>query len=331
MSSITSTTPPQVTPSISTGIMGGVPAISAEEQAYLDALNPDKQTKVDEDAIRRSQTDAFQAEIDALNAIYAEQKRQATIAGMGRLGSEGAIQARRGLLGSSFGTAQTAGVTSQNTAEQKAIDAEQAAKIAVVMGNMRKATADEIAAKRKAVTEGSEATIKYLKEKGDRTKQRTSDIVKSLIAGDVEPTEDDINTMAKELGVAPEILKTQYITAQKEQKAKEVKAEQEAKKVQSELDTELSTRLKNKADLTKPFSSGGYNYQYDPQTGNYTKTESRSVSGEKNQTVTEIESQAKADLYQTIAENPGLTIKELVPKFPELKIEDIQQILDTLE
>ena len=71
---------------------------------------------------RTAATQKFQGEIDALNQVYAQQKQAETQAGLGRVGSTTAVEARRGLIGSDFGTALTDTQNTANTTAQQAID-----------------------------------------------------------------------------------------------------------------------------------------------------------------------------------------------------------------
>jgi len=266
----------------------GVPGKTEDEIAYEEAQRQ-KMSEPDENAIRAQQMALFQKEIDALNAVYANQRLEATQRGMGRLGSDAAIQARRGLLGSSFGAAQTEAVTGQNVQEQNAIDAERNAKIQVVYGNMRKSVADEIAAKREAISKGADAAIEYYKGKIDRTNSRVSNFVKDLVTSGVEAGDQELQDAAKQLGVDVSVIKSQYATAKKDAEAAAQKAQLESKQIQSKLDTELSQRLKNNADLSKPLEAGGYLFQYNPQDGTYSQIgEARSTASPKGESAADI-------------------------------------------
>jgi hypothetical protein len=291
--SISTATPAStgITSAVGTGVtIPGIPEKTADEIAYEEAMRG-KLAQPDENAIRAQQMEQFQKEIDALNAVYANQKLEATQRGMGRLGSDAAIQARRGLLGSSFGGAQTEAITGQNTQEQNAIDAEKNAKIQTIMGNMRKSVADEITAKRKAISEGADAAVEYYKGKIDRTNSRVSNFVKDLVTSGVEAGDEQLNDAAKQLGVDVSVIKNQYASAKKTAEEEATKKKQTADKLQSELDTELSTRLKNKADLNKPLEAGGYIFQYNPQDGTYSQIgESRSTSAPKGESAADIKS-----------------------------------------
>lgn len=145
-------------------------ALRLERERQGSSYMSDANQNVDENTIRQNVLNKFQAEIDALNRIYAEKKSEERRRGEGRLGSDAAIQARRGLLGSTFGTAQTRGVENLNAEAQSAIDSEQAVMISSIMTKVNQDVADEVAAKTKARQEGAEKYIKFLEESADRAK-----------------------------------------------------------------------------------------------------------------------------------------------------------------
>lgn len=113
MPGVQSTTPS--TPVVPTQPSGSVASILGDmgagdnfyNQYYQDQLAT-YNAPIDETAIRKQKESEFQSQIDAINAVYADKLRQERTTGQGRLGSGRAIQARSGLIGSDFGTAQTA-------------------------------------------------------------------------------------------------------------------------------------------------------------------------------------------------------------------------------
>jgi hypothetical protein len=313
---------------------GGIADMTEEERAILNRMNPENFEQVDEEAVRRNQLALYQAEIDAQNGIYAEQKRQATLGGLGRLGSEGAIQARRGLLGSSFGTAQTAGVEAQNVAEQKAIDSENMAKIATIMGNMRKSVSDEITNKRKAITDTNESYIKYLSTKGETKKRIATSTIDSILQSGATVTQDELDEMAKEIGVDPVTFRKEYLKGKNEAESAAAKAEEDRKLTESKLSTELINRQKTGKDIYAPFEEGGYIYEYNSD-GTFKKIEdARSVNGNNggnNYDSKTIPKDVKADLITTITSNKKAKFSEIAEAFPEVDTKYLQEVIDSLQ
>jgi hypothetical protein len=180
----------------------------SKQEADL-ALQASKQP-VDEATIREETMKRWQAEIDALNQIYAQQKREATQRGLGRLGVEAAIQARRGLFGSDFGAAQTAGVEAVNLEEQKAIDAEKAIKIASVMNKVNTDVLAEVEKKKAAKQAGADAYLTYLQGEAKAKRNLLSRSVKSFLNSGLEGTDQELKNLADKLGVSLDIIKEEY-------------------------------------------------------------------------------------------------------------------------
>lgn len=179
-------------------------------------------TNVDEATIRANTLKQFQGEVDALNRIYAEKRRQEAINGSGRLGSDAAVQARRGLIGSTFGGAQTAGVEQVNTDAMNAISAEEASAMASLQSKIRTSVTDELAAKTKARKEGGDAYITFLQGAAERSTKRTTDAIKNLLATKASPTTDDLKGLADALGTTVENVQTIYSSYKKKAEADRV-------------------------------------------------------------------------------------------------------------
>lgn len=192
----------------------GVVSESAEEKAAREAIGSgiqaDADLVIDEDAIRKSTTDKFQSEIDALDKIFAEKKRVEGIAGEGRIGESGARQARRGLLGSDFGASQTESVRGFNTASQDAIAADKANQLATIYSKIRDSADAELEAKKTAKSLGTTNYLAYLRNADTRKKQSITDTVSNMVQLQVVPTPADFNSIAEQLGVSVDDVKVDY-------------------------------------------------------------------------------------------------------------------------
>lgn len=211
-------TPPPVdpqpkTPTVS-DIYGGLvtPEDTALKTGYSDYEKYTKEqlAPVDEAAIRQKTMEQFQAEIDAMNKIYAQKKQEEAIAGQGRLGSSAAIQARSGLLGSDFGAAQTEKTNRYNQDLQDSIDAEKAYKIQEILGKANKEAKAEIDAKKAARQQGYAAYMEYLKGATERSNQKVTSYADQLLYSGTEINDQDLKALAEQLGVSPQALKAQY-------------------------------------------------------------------------------------------------------------------------
>lgn len=191
-----------ISPDISTDLSGA-------EKTYLETQKELTET-IDEDTIRAKKLEEIQKEIDALNEVYATEYARARQAGFGRLGQSTAIQARRGLLGSDFGSAQTETVNQANEAVVREIDAEKAAKISALYSKASSAAAEEIAAKKQARIEGAKALVEYYKSADDRKQKRISETATNILNSGQELTDSQFAELAKTLGTTTDILKSTY-------------------------------------------------------------------------------------------------------------------------
>ena len=194
------------------GLVGESDEVRTAREAVGSGYQTDADIVIDEDAIRRSTTEKFQSEIDALNKVFDEKKRIEAIAGEGRLGETGAIQARRGLLGSDFGASLTEGQRSENVAKQNVISADRTAQLQAIQRDIRNSVDAEVKAKEQAKKLGSSNYLAFLRDTGTRKKQFVSDAVKNVIARAVVPTEADFNSLAEQLGVSVDDVKADYNT-----------------------------------------------------------------------------------------------------------------------
>lgn len=259
--------PTTATPS-SVGLSSYVPQQSADQQA-IDAAQKAElarlaaQATPESESERRARiTSGFQSEIDALNAVYAQQKQEAIQRGMGRLGSDAAVQARRGLIGSTFGAGQTSNIESANTADVQAVEAEKARAMAGVFARIQSAVSQDAKDKQTAQATSAAANLEYLKSVPERKAKIADETIKALIAGMASPTEKDINDIAAQIGIDPAIFKKDYITAAQAKVAELQKQQQSDAQAKAAL-------MKINADISKPQDVGDYTYMYNKATGEW--------------------------------------------------------------
>jgi hypothetical protein len=195
-------------------------------------------------------TNQFQGEIDALNALYAQNKQEAIQRGAGRLGSDAAIQNRRGLIGSSFGAQQTSNVEGVNAQDVQAVENERANALAGIYSKIRSEISQNAKEKEEAMKTSASALIELNKNKEARAKASSDNYIKNILASNIDVKDEDLNQISeqlKALGIDPVVFKRDYITALEAKKqtledelAAKQKAEQEA--------------LKNEVAMTKPFA-----------------------------------------------------------------------------
>lgn len=261
----TDATKPPVTPAtvykdlgaLPTGPMESPETIAARKdtETYLGSLQQPDENKIYQDTLAK-----FQAEIDAQNKIYADELERAKVTGAGRLGSETAMQGRRGLLGSDFGEAGYRGQEASNEQVYKSIEAEKAAKIASILSDARSTAAEEIKAKREAFVKGLDARLEYYNSADERKTTNAGKAIQSLIAKGISPKEVDpaqLKQLAGYYGVSVDDIVAGYDTAKKAEDAAQAEIDLKAKKSEADIS-------KIEADIAKgkiiELSEGGMLY-----------------------------------------------------------------------
>lgn len=255
--------------------LAGAPVKGGKYQAVtLEQGNPDpsKQAPINESAIAQNQMRLFQTEIDATNKVYDQLYNQKVLEGTGRLGSLGARQARGGLLGSSFGAAAEDTLTNANTAEQQAVQNERQAKIGSIMGKVRTAVADDIAAKRLARTQDADALIAYHANR-KQTRQTNIDMIShSLLQQGLDPstmTPDELDAIGKEAGISAQDIIASYAQTKQIQDASTAATALKTKKTNAEISQSEASVRKIDADIAsgKLISLGEGSVLYNTETG----------------------------------------------------------------
>jgi ribosomal protein S16 len=174
--------------------------------------------KPETDAEARDRITAlFQREIDALNAAYAQQKIEATKAGLANLGTNRASQARFGLLGSTFGEAETKGIEEETTKKKEAIDVANQAALAPVYNQITQAVMESQKAKQTARVSSLEDYLAQLKSAKETKATIAANAIRNIIVNGAKPSDSDLDKMAKQIGVDPAVFKGDYRTAVKKQ------------------------------------------------------------------------------------------------------------------
>jgi len=256
-------------------------------------------TEPDEDALYKKQLKMYQAEIDATNKIYDQMLNEARLEGQGRLGSTRAISARSGLLGSDFGAAQKEKTLGYNSDVNQGIQAERSAKIGTIMGRVRQSVLDEVKLKNEARQQGAENYIAYIASSATRKENNLNKAAQAFLLNGIDPTTLDpaeLEEIAKEGGLTPSGIVTQYRLMKQEEDAASAKAEREGQfnlsEGQARYDADgnvIAARGKTYAPGTGSsggFSSGGFSATSD-EVGEVTRTLDQQ-RGADNYTNTEV-------------------------------------------
>jgi len=233
---------------------------------------------IDEAAIRQKTLEQFQAEIDALNQLYAQKRKEALQQIEAAKGSSAAIQARRGLLGSDFGAAQTATVQKAGEDILSSLDAERAAKEQAILSEGRTAGSAEIEKQTAAKKEAMNAYLEALKSEGTKTAANKAETIRRILANNIAVNDNMLKTLAEQLGVPFEELKADYNIAKASQAASQATAELKAQKEALDIEktsAEISN-LKNQPE--KDMIAKGYAYVATPAQRDALKKQGYSIT-----------------------------------------------------
>jgi hypothetical protein len=196
----------------------------------------------DEEAARRAairnQRRLFQSEIDATNQVYDQLLNEARTEGRGRIGSQRAIAARGGLLGSDFAGAQKDKVQSFNTDVQRGIKAERQAAIGAIEGTIRTSVQEELAAKREARQLGAEEYSDFLAGKAARKENYKNALIQDMLTQgiDIESlSEEELAQYLRPAGLKADDVKATYLRAKAGQEATGAAADLETRKTEAEI------------------------------------------------------------------------------------------------
>lgn len=176
---------------------------------YTDAQNT-ANTPVDENAIRQQTLDRIQSEINAQNLVYDDMVRKAQQTGKEQLQQAGAIQARRGLLGSDFGSAQNNVVQGGTNESLNSIETQRGAAIQAIRTQAQKDATAEIAAKRAARDAGAQQYLTFLAGKTERNKTSAQNAVKALVYGGHKLDDAATQELAKTYGLDVPTIQAMY-------------------------------------------------------------------------------------------------------------------------
>lgn len=201
------------------------------------AYDPFDEEEARRNAIR-NQTRMYQAEIDATNTVYDQLLNEARIEGTGRLGSQRAIAARGGLLGSDFAGAQKQKVQDFNTDINRGIQAERIAAIGAIEGKIRDSVQLELEGKRQARQLGAEEYNNWLAGKSERKQGYRDQIVTDALTQGIDLTllsEEELTNLAKPAGLTASDLLSSYARQKAAQEAAGAEADLETRMTEAEI------------------------------------------------------------------------------------------------
>lgn len=253
-------------------------ALTPEQRAEANARRReqdyyDKESKqsLSRSSIMRDAMRAFQGEIDAVNAVYADKLKQAKLAGADRLGSDRAENFNAGAVNSSFGNASRERVLDFNRGEEGAIYNEKLQLISQINSAAR-AVGDKYYEQKKAAKEaGLESYLTSIKGSNEAKKAIAEDVASNIYRANLSPEKIDkkqMETIAKNAGVSVRSIEDSFreIIEEAEKQAEEERlaAEKAARDGQFNL-SEGQARydaygnlIASRSKTYAPKSGGGY-------------------------------------------------------------------------
>lgn len=245
--------------------VGVDPNLTAGYNAQIEGAKTAGNQVIDENAIRASTLASFQAEIDAQNALFADKLAAAKVTGANRIGSGTAISARRGLIGSDFGTAQANNIEDANQGVYDSIENEKMAAIASIMTKARTAANEAIKEKTAAKQAGLDSYVKYLSEAATRKETNAQKAAETIINSGYtleKLGENDLNTILSGYGISATDLKASYKSLVDAKNAAKKKAELDSQFVLSKGQQRYDSSGKLIAEGTKNLPPSAQEYEY---------------------------------------------------------------------
>lgn len=244
-------TPVQPAPTTPVGSVSSILGDMGDDQFttdYYNRLRQEYDTPIDENAVYQEKLKQNQAQIDAVNALYADRLRSQQVISQGNLGSNRAIQARSGLLGSDFGSAQTGRIQQSNQQAENLVENERLAVVQQILTGARESAAAEIAAKRQAINEWGKALLDYYAGAGDRKNAKISKAAQLLLSLGKTPNDVSDSELAQ-AGINRNELTALYNEGKSAIDAANAKAQQEQQKLDLEWQKTMAEIAKIQQDV----------------------------------------------------------------------------------
>lgn len=207
---------------------------------------------VDPNQIYQEMLRQRQAQIDAINNVYADRLTQARIQGQGRIESRQFAQGRAGQIGSGTGEAGINAVQQSNVEQQQAIQNEQALAIQEVYGKIDAAAKEEAKAKTAARTQSAEKYMETLRQQPEKRKKLLASSIAELVARGVdvnEMTPEEIDSYIEGLKSTPEEFEAEFNKQRTAENERLQKLDAEARKASLAEAKDMATITKTLQDI----------------------------------------------------------------------------------
>lgn len=320
------------------------PVLSQEEidrQAIIDRIRQEQfATPKTKEELMQENLRLRQSEIDSINTMYADMINRARAAGKLRteaaLGSNRAMQARSGMLQSTFGEAATSNLRVAQeeitNAEVAKLANEQATRISSLMGAALRDATDEYNAKIEARRLGADKLLEELAKGPEERKNRAKSALSAYIldGGKIEDlTPQQLKEFSMSYKISESDIKTIYNTAVAEANALAMKSEKEAAEIEKEKANTLKI-IAETGQIGKMTPGEAARLGISQQELNLAKQKfefEKSKGGEQYYDGKTIPQDMKANLSKDILAKK-VTLGELIQAYPKV---DTKYLADLLE
>lgn len=201
---------------VANSLVPDMPAEDPQLASYYQSQGKLVNDQVDEAAIRKQTMERYGTQFDAIRAAAAQKAAEFKRLGQNQLGQNAAMQARAGVIGSNFQTAENDRVNASTNELINAANAEAEAKIAFLMGEAEEDVSAQYAAKQDAIKQGMAEYQKYLATRDSARQEGVSKLAKLFAAQGIDVTQlsaDDIKKLEKSYGISAQALQAEIQSA----------------------------------------------------------------------------------------------------------------------
>lgn len=174
-------------------------------------------TPIDEESVRKSFRDRIQGQLDAINQTYSTLLANTRLKGENNKGVNRAINARSGMLGSTFGASSDASIDRANSDVEKTVEAERLGLVSKLMSDNENDTTSYLEKLRGEKLNAQDALMETLQTRETRSAGQASKLAQALLAKGVDLnslSQQDFQEIQTQYGIDPANLVSEMDKAQ---------------------------------------------------------------------------------------------------------------------
>lgn len=174
-------------------------------------------TPIDEETVRKSFRDRIQGQLDAINQTYSSLLANTRLKGENNKGINRAINARSGMLGSTFGASTDASIDRVNSDVEKTVEAERLGLVSKLMSDNENDTTSYLEKLRGEKLNAQDSLMETLQTRETRSAGQASKLAQALLAKGVDLnslSQQDFQEIQTQYGIDPANLVSEMDKAQ---------------------------------------------------------------------------------------------------------------------